>query len=85
MTPMVTFNQFIKEFPNIKSKSKELAKKILPLYPSPELAEIVAALLTDGHIDWHTSDGHPRPRKAEKILKEKIEIPDWTRFLIQSF
>ncbi|NCO80445.1 hypothetical protein GW869_01575 [bacterium] len=64
MTPVVTFSKFIKEFPNIKSKSKELAKKILPLYASPKLAEIIAAILTDGHIDWYTSDDRPRPRKT---------------------
>ena len=73
MTPIVIFNQLIKEFPNIKPKSKESAKKILPLYPSPKLAEITAALLTDGHIDWYTSDGHPRPRKILLYSDNKSE------------
>jgi len=73
MTLIITFNQLIKEFPNIKPKSKKLAKKILPLYPSPKLAEIVAALLTDGHIDWYISDGHPRPRRILLYSDNKLE------------
>lgn len=61
--PIVTFEHIIRKFPNIVSKSKRLAKNILPLYPSSKLVEIVATLLTDGHIDWYTSDGNPRTRK----------------------
>jgi len=73
MTPIVTFNQFIKTFPNVKSESKELAKKILPLYSSPKLVEIVGALLTDGHIDWYTSDSRPRTRKILLYSNNKEE------------
>lgn len=63
----------MKEFPNIKSKSKEKAREILPLLPSPELAMIVAALMSDGHLDWHTSDGRPRTRKILLYSSEKEE------------
>lgn len=76
LKPIVRFEQFIKKFPNIKLKSKELAKKILPLYPSIKLAEIIAALLTDGHIDWYTSDNHPRCRKILLYSDNKNEC-EW--------
>jgi hypothetical protein len=36
---------------NHKKKSYKLARKWFPIYPSKDLAEIVAALMTDGHID----------------------------------
>lgn len=73
MTPLVTFNQFIKNFPNTKLKGKKLAKRILPLYPSPKLAEIIAAVLTDGHIDWYTHDNYPRARKILLYSDDKEE------------
>jgi len=38
-------------------------KHWFPLYPSENLARIVAALMTDGHIDWNDYDGQPRPKK----------------------
>ena len=73
MNAVVTFNQFIKAFPTVTKKSKKLAKEILPLYPSVELAQIVGALLTDGHVDWYTSDGRPRTRKIILYSSNKQE------------
>ncbi|MBU0898900.1 MAG: hypothetical protein KKB03_02990 [Nanoarchaeota archaeon] len=73
---IVTFDELVDKFPRIKQKSKNLAEKLLPLYPSPELAQIVAALMTDGHIDWYTSDGRPRTRKIILYSSNKDEC-DW--------
>ena len=73
MKAVVTFNQFIKAFPTVTEKSKKLARKILPLYPSVELAQIVGALLTDGHVDWYTSDVMPRTRQIRLYSSNKAE------------
>ncbi len=48
--PLVTYEKFVNSY-NIKNHQRELVKNWFPLYPSKELAEIVAALMTDGHID----------------------------------
>lgn len=61
--PIAIYEDFIGKFPSVTAKSKLVAKTILPLYPSSNLAKIIAALMTDGHIDWYTSDGSPRTRK----------------------
>lgn len=53
---ILTYEKFIRSY-NIKEKQKQLVKQWFPLYPSAELAEIAAALMTDGHIDWR--DGRP--------------------------
>jgi hypothetical protein len=73
---ILTYGNFVRQFPDVTPKSKEIAKKLLPLYPSPELAQIVAALMTDGHIDWYTSDGSPRTRKIILYSSNKDEC-DW--------
>ncbi|MCX6798906.1 MAG: hypothetical protein NTW59_02290 [Candidatus Diapherotrites archaeon] len=79
---VVTFEQLMEAFPRIKNKSKELAKKILPLCASSELAAIIAALMSDGHIEWYTHDGRPRTRKIILYSSNKIEC-DWFLFLIK--
>lgn len=74
--PIVTYEDFIHAFPNITNKSKEFAKQLLPLHASPELAALVAALMTDGHIDWYKSDGRPRTRKIILYSSNKEEC-EW--------
>lgn len=71
--PIVSFDQFAKAFPRVKTKSKKLAEDILPLYSSLKLTEITAALLTDGHIDWYTLDGRPRTRRILLYSDNKKE------------
>jgi len=73
---IVTFEQFVKSFPRITNKSKVLAKRILPLHASPELAALVAALMTDGHVEWYTSDGNSRAKKIILYLSNKAEC-EW--------
>ena len=61
--PILTYEKFICSY-NIKEKQRQIAKNWFPLYPSVELAEIAAALMTDGHIDWNDyDDSLPRPKK----------------------
>ena len=48
--PILTFNDLASDYTQ-KKKSLYSAKKWFPIYPSKELAEIVAALITDGHVD----------------------------------
>ncbi len=79
MKPIVDFELFIKNFPNVKNESKRLAEKLLPLYPSEGLAEIVGYLLSDGHIDWCTSDGNPRTRKAIFYSNHESECIEFLR------
>lgn len=80
--PVVTFAQLVETFPRITNKSKELAKKILPLHASPDLAALVAALMTDGHVDWYTSDGSPRSRKIILYSSNKAEC-EWFLSLVR--
>ncbi|MDP2973808.1 MAG: LAGLIDADG family homing endonuclease, partial [Candidatus Diapherotrites archaeon] len=61
---VVTFEQLVAAFPRITNRSKLFAKKVLPLRASPELAALVAALMTDGHVEVGKSDGRPRPKKV---------------------
>jgi hypothetical protein len=75
-SPIVTYDMLIKEFPKITQKSKNKAKEILPLYPSPELAMLVATLMTDGHVDWYINDGRPRTRRITLYSSDKNEC-DW--------
>jgi hypothetical protein len=74
--PIVTYNTLVEQFPSMKQSSKNIARKILPLHPSSELAQIAAALMADGHIDWYTSDGRPRTRKAILYSSKKEEC-EW--------
>lgn len=76
MKPIVTYKQFVKAFPKTNLKSRKFAKELLPLYPSVELAQIIGAVLTDGHIDWHTCDNNPRTRKVLLYSSNKEEC-DW--------
>ncbi|MBM3303698.1 MAG: hypothetical protein FJY76_01265 [Candidatus Aenigmarchaeota archaeon] len=76
MQPIVTYDGMIARFPNMRPKSVELAKKLLPIYPSPELASVVAALMTDGHVDWYTGVGSPRTRKVVLYSSNKEEC-EW--------
>lgn len=39
------------------------ARSRFPIRASAELAHIAGALMSDGHIDWNTQDGNPRPKK----------------------
>lgn len=80
---IVTYKAFIEKFPSVKPKSKELAKKLLPLYPTPELAQIAGALMTDGHIDWYSSDGRPRTRKIILYSSNREEC-EWFLNLIKN-
>jgi len=48
--PILEYSGLLSEY-NHKMKSYELARKWFPIYPSKELAELVAALMTDGHLD----------------------------------
>ncbi len=73
---IVTFEQLVKDFPRITNKSKERAKKILPLHASPELAALVAALMTDGYVEWTKADGRPRAKKIMLYSSEKAEC-EW--------
>lgn len=59
---ILTFDKFIFSY-NIKSKQLEQSAQWFPIRSSKELAEIAAALMTDGHIDWNNYDGCPRPKK----------------------
>jgi len=79
---IVDLNKLAKEFPGITKKSQEFAKRILPLYASPELAAIAAALMTDGHIDWYTSDGRPRTRKIVLYSSNRAEC-EWFLNLVR--
>ncbi len=81
--PVVTFEQLISTFPRITNKSRVFAQKILPLYSSPELAALVAALMTDGHVDWYTRDGRPRARKIILYSSEKEEC-EWFLRIVRS-
>lgn len=79
---IVTLKQFSRKFPNARNKSKETAKEFLPLQPSQNLAAIVAALMTDGHIDWYTKDNRPRTRKIILYSSNKGEC-EWFLNLIK--
>lgn len=80
--PILTYETFITKFPSVKPKSKMLARNLLPIYPSAGLAKIVGALLADGHIDWYTSDGRPRTRKAILYSSNRWEC-EWFLTLIK--
>ncbi|MBI5227958.1 hypothetical protein HY988_05200 [Candidatus Micrarchaeota archaeon] len=58
---------------NIKKKQITQARNWFPLYSSKELAEIAAALITDGHIDWNDYDGNPRTKKVVLYSNYKNE------------
>jgi len=74
--PIVTFEQLVSEFPRITNKSKCFAKKVLPLHASPELAALVAALMTDGHVEWAKADGRSRAKRIMLYSSEKVEC-EW--------
>ena len=69
---ILTFEEFSHSYKH-KSRYTNYAKTWFPLYPSKELAQLVAALITDGHIDWNTYDGAPRPKKIILYSNQKIE------------
>jgi len=52
VSPLVTIEDLQKSYKSEKYASESTAyfKKILPLFPSPDLAAIAADLMTDGHI-----------------------------------
>ncbi|MFH2105660.1 MAG: hypothetical protein ABII22_00220 [Candidatus Micrarchaeota archaeon] len=58
----MTYQDFI-EFHKIRDKHKEMVSSWFPVYPSEDIAQIFAALLTDGHIDWNDYDGNPMTKK----------------------
>lgn len=72
MKPILTFEEFSNSYKQ-RSCYTNYAKKWFPLYPSKELAQLVAALITDGHIDWNTYDGAPRPKKILLYSNKKSE------------
>lgn len=73
---LLTYEEFVNSY-NIKSKQRELVKGWFPITPSAELAEIAAALMTDGHIDWNDYDESlPRPKKLVLYSNYKNEC-EW--------
>lgn len=58
----MSFEEFTSTYKQ-KKKCMESARRLFPLRPSKELAQLAAALMTDGHIDWRESDDNPRPTK----------------------
>lgn len=73
MKPIVTYEGFIDKFPNVTNKSKQLAEELLPLYAFPELAGLVAALMTDGHVDWYANNGNPRTKRITLYSSRREE------------
>lgn len=49
MEPIVKIQDFV--FDNLKPNSLQIGERLLPIYPSVDLAEVVAAVTGDGHID----------------------------------
>ncbi|MFH1221588.1 MAG: hypothetical protein V1492_00720, partial [Candidatus Micrarchaeota archaeon] len=75
LKPILTYQEFIRSY-NIKEKQKQAVERWFPIRPSPELAEITAALMTDGHIDWNDYDTNPRPKKLVLYSNYKNEC-EW--------
>ncbi len=80
---VVTFEQLMAAFPRITNRSKLFAKKVLPLRASGELAALVAALMSDGHVEWYTSDGSPRTRKIILYSSNEFECK-WFLSLVKN-
>jgi hypothetical protein len=59
---ILRFEQLLAVY-KVKKPSLEDVRKWFPLCSSPKLASLVAALISDGHIDCNTYDGNPRPKK----------------------
>lgn len=69
---LLRFEQLEKAYNN---KPKQLAscKNWFPIYSSKELAEIIAALITDGHIDFSMQGGTPKLSKLILYSNSKTE------------
>ncbi|VVC04199.1 Replication factor C small subunit [Candidatus Bilamarchaeum dharawalense] len=61
---LLKFEQIASAYNN-KPKQLAACKNWFPIFPSKELAEVIAALITDGHIDFSWRDGAP---KLSKLL-----------------
>ena len=73
---ILAFEDLTSEYKLIREHSLDKAKTWFPLYPTKELAQIAAALMTDGHIDWNTYDENPRPKKLVLYSNKKEEC-EW--------
>jgi len=82
LKPILAYESFIEKFPNVTNKGKQLAEGLLPLYASPELAGLVAALMTDGHVDWYTNNGNSRTKRIT-LYSSKREECEWFLRLVK--
>lgn len=70
---LLNYRDFVKSY-NIRKNQLERVRHWFPIRPSSELAEIVAAILTDGHIDWNDYEkGISRPKKLVLYSNYKNE------------
>ncbi|MEW6036537.1 MAG: LAGLIDADG family homing endonuclease [Candidatus Micrarchaeota archaeon] len=59
---LLTCEQLLADY-KVGKKHLNEVRHWFPIRPTPELAGLAAALISDGHIDWNNYDGNPRPKK----------------------
>jgi hypothetical protein len=82
--PIMVYDELLSDYKQ-KKKSLESARKWFPIYSSKEFAEIVAAIMTDGHIDFQLRQNRPKTCKVILYSNEKKECQWFLDLLDQLF
>jgi len=82
--PLLSFEDFSISC-NSKRKYLDAVRRWFPLYPSKELSQIAATLMTDGHIDFYLRDGRPKISKIILYSNDPAECGWFLALVFQEF